>query len=89
MREFMFKQLGQIISIIKQHARDYMPDILAVVRVSASSSFVFTCICGRAIYYFCSKLCFRRLLLLYTVYSSLIWQLSHKTVWDNCNFNKS
>ena len=35
MREFMFKQLGQIISIIKQHARDYMPDILAVVRVSA------------------------------------------------------
>ena len=34
MREFMFKQLGQIVSIIKQHARDYMPDILAVVRVS-------------------------------------------------------
>jgi FKBP12-rapamycin complex-associated protein len=32
MTEFMFKQLGQIISIIKQHARDYMPDILAVVR---------------------------------------------------------
>lgn len=32
MREFIFKQLGQIISIIKQHARDYMPDILAVIK---------------------------------------------------------
>ena len=34
MREFMFKQLGQIISIIKQHARRFMPDILTVMRVS-------------------------------------------------------
>ncbi|XP_065891468.1 serine/threonine-protein kinase mTOR-like isoform X2 [Dysidea avara] len=31
-REFLFKQLGNIISIIKQHARKYMPDILNTVR---------------------------------------------------------
>ena len=35
MREFIFKQLGQIISIIKQHARDYMPDILVVIKVGS------------------------------------------------------
>ena len=33
MREYMFKQLGQIVSIIKQHARDYMQDIFSVIRV--------------------------------------------------------
>ena len=30
----MFKQLAQIVSIIKQHARDYMQDIFSVIRVS-------------------------------------------------------
>ncbi len=34
MREYLFKQLGQIISIIKQHARNYMPEIFAIIRVS-------------------------------------------------------
>lgn len=34
MREYMFKQLGQIVSIIKQHARDFMQDIFTVIRVS-------------------------------------------------------
>ena len=33
MREYMFQQLGQIISIIKQHARDYMQDVFSVIRV--------------------------------------------------------
>ena len=33
MREYMFKQLAQIVSIIKQHARDYMQDIFSVIRV--------------------------------------------------------
>ena len=33
MREYMFKQLGQIVSIIRQHARDYMQDIFSVIRV--------------------------------------------------------
>ena len=33
MREFMFKELEQIVSIVKQHARDYMPDIFTVIRV--------------------------------------------------------
>ena len=37
MREYMFKQLGQIVSIIKQHARDYMQDIFSVIRVSVRS----------------------------------------------------
>jgi FKBP12-rapamycin complex-associated protein len=32
MREYMFKQLAQIVSIIKQHARDYMQEIFSVIR---------------------------------------------------------
>ena len=32
MREYMFKQLGQIVSIIKQHTRDCMEEI-SVIRV--------------------------------------------------------
>ena len=32
--QFLFQQLGNIISIIKQHARSYMPEIFMVVRVS-------------------------------------------------------
>jgi len=32
MREYLFKQLGQIISIVKQHARSYMPEIFAVIK---------------------------------------------------------
>ena len=33
MREYLFKQLGQIVSIIKQHARNYMPEIFSIIRV--------------------------------------------------------
>ena len=32
MREYLFKQLGQIISIVKQHARSYMSDIFLVIK---------------------------------------------------------
>lgn len=35
MREYLFKQLGQIMSIIKQHARNYMPEIFSIIRVRA------------------------------------------------------
>ena len=31
--QFLFQQLGNIISIIKQHARNYMPEIFTVIRV--------------------------------------------------------
>ena len=38
----MFKQLAQIVSIIKQHARDYMQDIFSVIRVQCLPSLPFS-----------------------------------------------
>ena len=36
--QFLFQQLGNIISIIKQHARSYMTEIFTVIRVSGVST---------------------------------------------------
>ena len=33
MREYLFRELSQIISIIKLHARNYMKDIFAIIKV--------------------------------------------------------
>ena len=33
MREYLFKQLAQLVSIIKQHARNYLADIFAIIKV--------------------------------------------------------
>jgi hypothetical protein len=51
MREYLFKQLGQIISIIKQHARNYMPEIFSIIRVRTCTC---TCMCN---YYYSIDTC--------------------------------
>ena len=40
--QFLFQQLGNIISIIKQHARSYMTEIFTVIRVSGDSTHTHT-----------------------------------------------
>ncbi len=46
MREYLFNQLGEIVSIIKQHARNYMSEVFAVIKVPVyayACSYMCTC----------------------------------------------
>jgi len=40
MREYLFRELAQIISIIKLHARSYMRDIVTIIKVWGSGMWV-------------------------------------------------
>lgn len=43
MREYLFRELSQIISIVKLHARNYMKDIFIIIKVSAKLLSVYVC----------------------------------------------